>query len=389
MPARRLSGATDVSQEEVVIRRAALSDWPAIETFLGSTYGPLAAFKGAGRWHWQFVDNPVRTAISTAPSVWIAVHGEIVVGQIAVQAGLFWLDQEERPGGWIVDVMILPAYRGYKLGHRLYGAVAAEVPLLLMLTMAPATRRMALRAGAATLNTATQYSRWTRFVASDIRRYVTQKTLYRPRLGRAARLAFGSLRLHFAAAAALNAVLTMRSWRRPTPVRNCLVEEAELTDVDFDAFWLQVKNRVEAAAVRNTAYMVWRFQKIPDLHYRCFVARRNGAMVGYSILRFTEPCEQRFGIISDLLALPGDLEAGRALIGHAIGFFGRAVCSVESVTSLPEHGELYRKFGFLPTRTTRSTCSRGLSDSPTGGDHDETLWLFTKSDHDWDQIQVA
>jgi GNAT superfamily N-acetyltransferase len=390
MLADRLSGATAPDSGDVAIRRASLSDWPAIQVFLAASYGSLAQFKGEARWSWQFLDNPFRWEIGPAPSVWIAVSGDTVVGQIAVQAALFWVNREEKPGGWIVDVMILPQYRGKKLGHRLYQAVAAEVPLLVMLTMAPATRRMALRGGAVTLNPATQFSRWTRFAATDVSRFIIYKLLERPRLTHAAKFAFHSLRLHYVVAAAVNTVLVLRQQDNRRIAPDCSVEEADVSDVEFDAFWQLIRQYVDGAAVRNTSYMVWRFKKCPDLRYRCFVVRRNGIMVGYSILRVAEPFEQRLGFISDLLTVPGDAEALNSLMWHAIGFFGRAVCSVEFVTSIPQWGKHIRKMGFIPTRSTRATCSLGLWLDQAGKvDFEDKVWLFTKSDHDWDQIQVA
>jgi GNAT superfamily N-acetyltransferase len=66
-----------------------------------------------------------------------------------VQEGNLQIDGEMYSAGWIVDVMILPSHRGLGLGHKLYDAVAEELPILVTLTMAEATRRSRSRRGEA------------------------------------------------------------------------------------------------------------------------------------------------------------------------------------------------------------------------------------------------
>ena len=173
------------------VRQATIHDYPAIEAFIREAYEDLAPYKASERWRWQFVDNPFAENRSAKPPIWIALHGHRVVGQIGVQRCGLSASGREYAAGWIVDVMILPAYRGLGLGHRLYQGVAESGLVLLTLTMAAATRRMAERLGAIELPAMRQWSRLETPSGRDVSRFVAAKTAYRPNWARAARLFAG------------------------------------------------------------------------------------------------------------------------------------------------------------------------------------------------------
>ena len=111
----------------VEVRRARLSDYPAIAAFLREAYEDLAPFKGEERWRWQFTNNPYGDHSDEYAPVWIADDAGRVVGQIAVQQGSLEIEGAVHSAGWIVDVIILPSHRGLGLGHRLHAAVASEM----------------------------------------------------------------------------------------------------------------------------------------------------------------------------------------------------------------------------------------------------------------------
>lgn len=69
----------------LTVRQAESKDFPAIQSFLHEAFGASALFKAAQRWRWQFMDNPYRSASADWIPVWIALCGDKVVGQIAVQ----------------------------------------------------------------------------------------------------------------------------------------------------------------------------------------------------------------------------------------------------------------------------------------------------------------
>jgi GNAT superfamily N-acetyltransferase len=373
----------------VTIRQGKYEDLAAIHAFLRESFGALAPFKAEHRWRWQFAESPYQLCPPDRIPVWIAVDGDRVVGQIAVQPAAVMINRSVHPAGWMVDVMILPAYRGRGLGNRLHDAVAQDVPILLMLTMAPATRRMAARGGGINLGDAWQFSRWVRLRPDDIRRYLLRRLENHPRLRGVVRFGCDVLFFHWIFAALANLAISVGEAvsKRRGIVRD--ITEIERFGPEIDELWQSVAHRFDALSVRDTRYLNWRFGNCPDLRYRRFVAKAGDRIVGYSVLRRTEPVELRLGVITDMFAAPDDTATLTSLLDHALRHFGTDVASIECVTSRLEIARLLRARGFFRTRATTATgvfADEGLRAQVgllRGG------WFFTKGDHDWDQIQVA
>jgi GNAT superfamily N-acetyltransferase len=371
------------------IRRARIEDRSAIEHFICRAYQELAPLKGPDRWRWQFVENPFLPDSKGCVPVWIVFDGDDVVGQIAVQASDVQVAGCVHAAGWIVDVMILPAYRGRGLGHSLHQAVARDVPLLLTLAMAPATRRMAERGRAITLGPTRQFSRWTQLCAGDVRRYLVQRTAHRKLIAQAVRWACGIFAFHHIFVLLVDPWLSLRDRvRRRTP-RSISIAEIERFGPAIDELWQKASAAYPAICPRNSRFLNWRFVDCPQLRYRIFLAYRDGEVVGYSVLRRTIPQELRQGIIVDLFADRRDLAVFRDLISHAVDHFGDEVASVECATSLPEIESILHKNGFFNSRTLAPTVvvsDQTLRREISGLKND---WFFSKADHDWDQIHFA
>ena len=113
----RLRGKAQIDPFEegpiaIVVRKASRSDRPAIAKFIEDAYGARAQYKATPRWTWQFIDNPFGPGGGDEVPVWVAVDGDRVVGQVAVQNGLLQVEGETFEAGWAVDIMILPATGG-------------------------------------------------------------------------------------------------------------------------------------------------------------------------------------------------------------------------------------------------------------------------------------
>jgi hypothetical protein len=371
------------------VRRARWQDQNAISDFVAEAYGDQAAYKGRARWQWQFVDNPFREGSAFPPPVWIACDRDRVIGQVAVQEGALQVKGRKLRAGWIVDVMILPEYRGRRLGHRLHDAVAAENDILVTLTMASATRRIVERAGAITLGKVNRYSRWLRLSDGALERYVKYHAARGGRISRVVGVAFDRLRLNQLAPRLVNPMLALADiTRRDHPAATDLeIVEVDVFGADIDDLWERTRHEYPAIFARDRSYLNWRFVTVPQLDYRKFVARRSGRAVGLVVTRRCTPVELPFGIIAELYGSRHDSAVLAALLRHAIAQFGGEVASIQIATSIPEIDQIVKRQAFLKRSATEPTV---VCRNPEIGAELLTLkddWFFSKGDHDWDQIE--
>jgi GNAT superfamily N-acetyltransferase len=379
------------SHPAVVVRRARYSDYPAIAIFLREAYGAIAPFKAKDRWAWQFKNNPYTTSPVGCAPVWIAELSGTVVGQIAVQEGSIEIDGTRRPAGWVVDVMILPSYRGLGLGHQLFAAVAKDYPLLVTLTMAPATRRMANRLGAVEFGKVELYSRLLNLDEQITRRYFRVRTRHRPRVAWVSEALCTYMHVDRIVAHVGNLLLLLENAfsRLPRTKNVAQIVEVERFGSEMDALWKTLSTDFPVAIARDSKFLNWRFCECPQMEYRCFQAIRDNKVVGYLVLRRTHAAELPEGIIADLVAAREDRETVGELIGFALEWFGNSVAAIECASSIPEFATTLRKFRFHRVRTERPNAVVADSEvrkriATSSGD-----WLLSKADHDWDQIRPA
>lgn len=380
---------SDQVSSSLVIRRAQQADMPAVLAFVSRTYGAGAPFKDAARHRWQFENNPFRPTDETDPTIWIALDGARVVGEIAVQDGMLWLNGAPVPAGWIVDVMVDPDYRGQGLSHRIHAAVAAERTVLVTLTMAPATRRMAERAGCLTLGPTGQFILPHSISGRTVRRFLEHKA----QAGSARRAAL--LRLFNASllgpaliAGGLRAGARLRGRRRRRilPASDMQITEVTRFPDEMDALWVCAQQAYPAVFERSAAFLNWRFVDVPGLEYRRFLLKRDGKLAGYLVTRLGVAEELPLGVIVDVFADPADTQTLRALFAHACDVLCPEAEYIEAAASTPAYRAVLREMGFFAPRTMRPTvvCSDEALRAHLAQHLDD--WHFTKADHDWDQI---
>lgn len=375
-------------QTGLTIRRATPSDLPVLLDFVGQTYGHGAPFKDAARHVWQFEDNPFRPTRETAPTIWLAFDGPRVVGEIAVQDGMLWSGGAPVPAGWVVDVMVHPDYRGQGLSHRIHEAIMLERPVLVTLTMAPATRRVAERAGCLTLGPTLQFILPNRLSARTVKRFMAYKAQIGSAYRRAAISLFNKSRVApMMLAGASRLFGAWRQWRAPKVLPTGLdIAEVDHFPDSLEALWAANQDLFPAVFERSARFLNWRFTQAPGLDYRCFLLRRSGALVGYVVTRVGVKEELPLGVIVDVFANPQDQEALDALFAHACRVLGPSVEYIEAAASTLAWRDALSRAGFIATKAMYPTvvCTDAelrdrLAQIPYG-------WHFTKADHDWDQI---
>jgi hypothetical protein len=123
-------------------------------------------------------------------------------------------------------------------------------------------------------------------------------------------------------------------------------------DDEFEQLWRKVGPSHRIVAVRDRAWVQWRFFAVPDVEQRVLRARRDGAPAGYLAYRLYRDTDKTWAVLLDCFAAPQDHATKRALLQsakHAL----RAQ-RVESIVALAArgsawHGEL-RRAGFWSIR---------------------------------------
>ncbi|MDB5454164.1 MAG: family N-acetyltransferase [Caulobacteraceae bacterium] len=352
--------------------------------FIADCYGPAAPFKGERRWRWQFLETPYPDG-EADPPVWVALDGDSVVGQIALQPAAMSIDGVEAPAGWIVDVMIRPEHRGLGLAHRIHEAMIESGQTLVTLTMAPATRRVAERAGAVTLPPAYTMLRSRSLSGATLARVLRDPVERRAGLARLAGRAFMASRVGPGVLAlAANAASAPGRGRRGgtglevSPAATPFGDEA-------DALFRRCAATYEALFDRRAAFLNWRFGRAPDLDYRWLQARRDGGLAGLVVWRLPRAMELPFGVLTDFWAESHDGQAQDGLVEAATAAMQNQTEAVIAGASHPVQVAALRRHGFHVVRTHRPTIvtrDAVLRERLAG----RPLWRFGKADHDWDQV---
>jgi len=125
------------------------------------------------------------------------------------------------------------------------------------------------------------------------------------------------------------------------------IREIREFDTRFDAFWERARNRYATLVTRDSAYLNWRFIRIPIRKYTVLAAENDSGILGYLVWRRTELHGVDTGLIVDFFvdgSEAGD-PAGMALAKRAIEWSesaGTAMVGTLSLTHTREFALLKR-----------------------------------------------
>jgi ribosomal protein S18 acetylase RimI-like enzyme len=96
------------------------------------------------------------------------------------------------------------------------------------------------------------------------------------------------------------------------------VGEPDGFDERFEVFSERGGVAGEISLLRDARYLRWRFDEHPTQSYERLTCERDGEMRGYCVLRIRRGGHMTVGYVVDLQVLPGDNEAARFLVRHAL-----------------------------------------------------------------------
>lgn len=373
----------------IEIRHATIGDAERLQAFMRKAYLHQSRWKHEARWRWQFVQNPEADVDRDLPTV-IALDGEEVIGQMAVEPACAWVDGQAVRAGWKLDFFVLPEYRGRGLGQLMVKPIAESSLLSLALTMAPASREILRRSGAVELGPVSQYCRFGRVSSADVIRYVNSKasrgrgaraiiaTLLRTRLGSS--LSAGILRTVFG----VQWLIARRSVRG---FGNIELQKVERFGHEYDELADRLRATHAFCVGRGSRWMTWRFLDCPDMNYSVVEARAKGKLVGYVAYRSYRREELRGGAIVDLVVEPGAERVAAILASHAIASMGDCAF-VEAGASAPWLCRVFRSLGFMRRGRHWPTAIASDPELRSRVLRSARSTFLTKADQDWDQIRA-
>jgi hypothetical protein len=279
-------------------------------------------------WRWKLAQQP-----SPAPNVWVASDGDGLIFQYAGIPARYHLPGGGRPVMVLVDVMTAAEYRRQGILSQA-ARIACE------------TWR---RAGVAFVISVPGEQWGSRRSALGWEKLFRLQWLVRPL--RVERVIARRWRMPLLKRAGwLGAVWNRFADRRaPRDVAVCIRPVAE-AGPEFDRLWRACAGAIRVSAIRDRAWVNWRYLSAPSFDYRVLLAGRGGEPAGYVAYRIDVNVERRIGAVVEVFAHPGDVETRHAIIRRAVTDLHAD--GIEQILALAVPGSAcwhaLRRAGFLP-----------------------------------------
>lgn len=150
----------------------------------------------------------------------------------------------------------------------------------------------------------------------------------------------------------------------------------------FDRLWLALAPCYRITAMRDRAWVQWRYLDAPDSDHRVWIAGRGGEPLGYFACRVHRDAHKAWAVMLDCFTAPGDRATTRALLRGA--YRDLVGDGVESMAALVPVGcPLYETLGaagYSPGRHGYDFSVIPYSDVLAG--HDSRDWFLTGAEGD-------
>jgi len=340
-------------------------DLPEIGLFFKTNYKGQGLYGSHGFFHWKIVDN-----VHAAGTISLVKDGETIVATTTITPKSVVLNGHRRLAAEIADTYTAAS-------HRRQG---------LSILVIDESRRYAVSRGMDLLYSTPNdqslpgYEKKANFklIPSAKVRVLVIPLGLKARLGR---------RVHWVLSNILDSVfyvgaLLFFKARNALTRNSTAIQVSELTELPDD--WEQFIARAEAPhdfiVARDRASITWRFFRNPN-KYVVLSLRRNGALVGYAVYRFSVDQTRNDLVVADYLTLPGEehclRQALRVIMDAALEHRASSLSlwCPESSSSYA----VFTKFGFFARSSVNLICHQGaIADEINAC----SRWHFTVSDSD-------
>ncbi len=341
-------------------------DWAGVRALFEKVYGPEVAERRFRALRWVTLDNPAGVP---GERRYVAADGNRIAGTLGRMPVRFSVRGRPILVRYSHDLLVDPEYRGQKLAQRLVD----EVP-----------RRSECPTGGLWM-TGPSYAIHQKGGWRSMTPARAQMRILDPSALLARRVPGPLAGPGGAVLRGLLSLASIDAWG--SGPAGYTVEEVDRFGPEADALWAEVAPLHEVAAVRDAAYLNWRFERGPNTRYVKLVARRDGKMRGYLALRFPEG--GRAGSVAagvDFIACPDEPEAITALFREALARArdARATGLLALTTCEPFRRRL-RRLGFLQAPHLQTFVLHNLAGHPDEALLSDTAhWYLTFTDSDGD-----
>jgi len=291
-----------------------------------------------------------RSTPGEPPPAAIVLEGSRVIGYCGSLPHRIWDGATEHTGYWVKGLMVLPEFRNGPVGYLAVKELTQHLPRAIILTVAPAARRLFTALGYTDLGAVTNW-------VKPLRPYVVAKQADLTAIdglipGWASRGVRVAQRTGVASLLAGSAGLVMSAMATATrlPSAGLRTSQGVPAKRELDELWQTARATVHASPVRDGEYLMSRFTGAAghvEADRYLFVNARDGArLVGVAVVRKPRATSDirlgamKMATVSDILFAPERSAAGLATLG-AIERCARAT-EAHALTCMSSHSSLTR-----------------------------------------------
>jgi GNAT superfamily N-acetyltransferase len=245
--------------DDLQIKQFELPEIESLLSFLRIAYAGEPRKSDPAYWNWHYLENPY-TAKDDIP-ILVVKDGERVVGQAATILVELKVGAETRRAVWILEFILLPEYRGRKLGKRLVMLAGETYPTMLALGYNELSGKV--------------FRSMDWMPLSAIHRY--QRLLYPGNAVRAVKPVRELLNFGYS---------LLRSRAIETRARQFDIREVTEFDDSFDDLWQRAGPQWPCVVIRSSRFLEWQFRRQPGKKFDVLGLYENDQLAGYVVLFF-------------------------------------------------------------------------------------------------------
>lgn len=270
--------------------------------------GPLNM--GYEKWHWKYIENPFFSGHDLP--AWVCTSEDAkTAGHLGAIPAVLKAGEQKINAAWAVDFIILPEYRRKGLGMALVKEANQHFDAFLAIGGTDMSSNLFTKMGWILLGYVPYYIK-----------VLDLKALFKYKIK--------NLLIRIILLMAVSPYIKICNYlKRPVEHRDIKIRVIDSFDEGAELFWKEIEHFYKIIIPRDKAYLNWKYDAQPGMHYVKFRADRNNRLCGYIVVRVIKTgASNAEGLIADIIAKPDDKNAVNALILAALNYFKSENCLI-------------------------------------------------------------